>query len=242
MDGISSIISKSGLSDILDFVYPSLCLVCNDFVPQKNRLVCIECWNRIDNFDDPFCMECHEILTSGLICSQCGIDRVIPVFALGQFVDPLREIIHQFKYGGYQKLGRQLAEEFLKYHQQQLSKVAADFLIPIPLHSYRQKSRGFNQAAILSDIIGEKLDIPVDTTSLMKIRRTKDQAKLKPLAREKNIAGAFAVEGDRLIGKRIIIVDDVMTTGATIQEAMRVCREAGAKPAAVCAAALAGMY
>ena len=112
--------------------------------------------------------------------------------------------------------------------------------MPIPLHSYRKKARGFNQAQILSDIICKRLKVPVEAASLLKIRRTKDQVKLDVRQREENIRGAFRVFGDRLTGKRVAIVDDVVTTGATIREAAKVLVNSGAKPAAVIAVAVAG--
>jgi len=122
-----------------------------------------------------------------------------------------------------------------------LKKIRADFIIPVPLHSYREKSRGFNQAAILSDIIGKRLGVPVDVDNLLKIRRTKDQAKLDPMQRERNIKGAFKLYKDTLRAKRVLLVDDVVTTGATIREAGKVLSGSGAKPVAVCTIAVAGV-
>jgi len=133
-----------------------------------------------------------------------------------------------------------MAGRLLDIYAEQLTKINADFIVPIPLHAIRERLRGFNQAAILADIIGKRIGVPAVTDKLVKIRRTRDQARLNPEQRRENIKGTFEVYGDVLLDKRIIIVDDVVTTGATVNEAAVTLRAAGAVPSAVCAVAAAG--
>jgi ComF family protein len=142
-----------------------------------------------------------------------------------------------FKYGGYRKLGVLLAEEWLVRYRPQLDNLAIDCVIPIPLDSYRERKRGFNQAAVLSDIIASRLNLAPAEISLMKVRRTEDQTRLNPERREINMHDAFRVTGDDGAGKRILLVDDVVTTGATLREAIRALSEAGTRP--IMAAAIA---
>lgn len=230
-----------GLSHILDFIYPPSCLCCNEFIEEPDQLVCSDCWNRIAEFDLPFCLCCREILIDGRSCPKCTRDDFLPVFALGNYVIPLKEAVHRFKYGGFKTMGVDLADRLIDKHVSSLEKLKIDIVVPIPLHSYREKKRGFNQAVILSDIIGKRLEIPVENHGLLKVKRTKDQTKLDPRRRELNIKGAFRVSGSDLMNKKILMVDDVITTGATILEARKVLIDSGARPVAVCAVAVAGL-
>jgi competence protein ComFC len=174
-------------------------------------------------------------------CKTCQSNRSVPVFALGYYVDPMKEIIHQFKYYGFKKVGEYLAEEIINIHQKRFCELDIDFIVPIPLYSHRFKSRGFNQAEVLSNIIGTQLGIPVDSKSLVKIKKTRDQARLDPKNRQNNIKGAFKLFEDVLIDKKVVIVDDVITTGATVNEAYKVLKKAEVKPVAYCAIAIAGV-
>jgi ComF family protein len=235
-----SIIEMIGRNPVLDFVYPPVCLCCGRFTDDSEQVVCSDCWDRIAEIDFPFCSGCFAALEDGAPCQVCLETGATPVYALGHYVDPLKEIIHDFKYYGFQRLGQALADRLLEKYGGLLDRLGLDFLVPIPLHSYRQKSRGFNQALVLSDIIGNRLNVPVETESLLKIRRTKDQAKLIPRQRADNISGAFELFGEKLIGRTVAVVDDVVTTGATIREATRVLSDAGARPVAVIAVAAAG--
>ncbi|MBN2226469.1 MAG: ComF family protein [candidate division Zixibacteria bacterium] len=228
---------KLGLPHVLDFIYPPRCLLCGSQADLCDRLLCSDCIHRIDILTEPFCMNCGGILVNGTVCRECPPEDSMPVFALGSYVDPLRSGIHEFKYHGFHEVGRFFAGRLLDAHGKRLAALDPEDIVPIPLYSRREKRRGFNQAGILSDILGNGLQLPVDDTTLWQIRKTRDQARLDPADRWKNIAGAFAVDGDNLAGKRIALVDDVFTTGATMQEARKALIHAGVIP--VCGIVLA---
>jgi competence protein ComFC len=225
---------------VLDIAYPPICLCCETFIERKNELICDRCWERAKQFDYPFCANCREVLEKNVTCPHCSDEHAIPVFALGHFTEPLKEIIHRMKYYGYRRLADDLAYRLLDLYTDKMKTLKLDTIVPIPLHSYREKNRGFNQAALLSDIIGRGLAVGVDHKSLLKIRRTKDQTRLNPQQREENIKGAFKVFGEELKNKRVMIVDDVITTGATIREAHKMLEEADAQVVAYCVTAVAG--
>jgi ComF family protein len=233
--------SQNIFENVLDVAYPPVCLYCDTFIDHSKSLICSRCWNRAVQFDYPFCSNCGEILEKELYCKECSNEYSLPVFALGHFVEPLKEIIHKFKYNDYSKLAVGLGSRILGNYAEDMKKLKIDLILPIPLHSYREKIRGFNQAAVFSDIIGRGLGVRVVHRSLLKIKRTKDQTRLNPQQREVNIKGVFRVVGDKLKGNRVMIVDDVITTGATIREAARVLIEAGVKPVAYCVVAVAGL-
>jgi ComF family protein len=144
------------------------------------------------------------------------------------------------KYHGYRKLSGELGERLVGQYRAVLESFSVDLIVPIPLDYFREWKRGFNQAALLSDIIGERLNLPVAEQRLRKVRRTKDQTKLDPVEREENMRGAFRADSDMLKGKRILLVDDVVTTGTTLREARRALNEAGADAILALTVAAAG--
>jgi ComF family protein len=219
-----------GLDNLLEFVFPSLCLICSESTKVPGDLICSDCWKKASALPSVTCSRCRGTLDELWKCPNCDPGDYFPIASLGNYIDPLKEIIHQFKYGGYHKLGYLLAESWLKLFCSNLENFKINCVIPIPLDSYREKKRGFNQAAILSDIITERLNLVPADISLIKVRRTKDQTKLNPERREKNMREAFQVDYDRYESRNILLVDDVVTTGATIREAARTLSAIGMKP------------
>jgi len=231
---------KAGLEAVQDFVYPSSCLVCGAYVGSAGKLICPACWDKIDVYDHLFCANCLGVITDKFECMRCSPEDTLPLLAYGHFGDPLGEIIRYFKHRGFSRLGPRLAGRLLDKHADLLKKLSADVIIPIPLHSYRLKLRGFNQAEILADIFGERQNIPVDKKLLRKIKNTRDQKTLDHDSREDNIRGAYGVFGQLTKNKKIMLVDDVVTTGATMREARKVLNEAGGKVVMAAVIATAG--
>ena len=218
---------------VLDFVYPPVCLVCKEvireeFLPESKALVCSCCWNNLEIEEKPFCPECKvELKISQLHDCSAYLNKV---YALGVFDENFQALIHHFKYKGKislgKRLGYRLAEEL---KGQNLSDFT--YLIPVPLHKVRKRERGFNQSEILGEALAQKLNLRLPQNILIRIKNTKDQTKLSIEERKENVAGAFQVQDKQKIlhGKKIILVDDVITTGATLNECARVLKQAGAK-------------
>lgn len=218
---------NTGLGAILEFIYPTVCLICDSTIEKPGELICPDCWQKIDTFDYIFCGNCEQIISSGPNCPRCGVENSFPFAALGNFGDPLGEMIRQFKHHGFTKLGMSLTHLFIKKHKELIESTETDIIVPVPLHSIRLKLRGFNQAEIIADIIGKEFSIGVDNYSLRKIRNTRDQKMLDHDKRIENIKGAFKVFGNDLTGKKILLIDDVITTGATLNECRKVITETG---------------
>ncbi len=214
---------------MLDVLYPPVCGLCGKPADSGDRLICAACWDLIKGFEAPYCSGCRTLLYDRLYCRDCRSSPMI-VFSLGYFDDRVRTIIHDLKFHGLKPLAAGLGKGLVEMIVPFADRVRADFVIPVPLHESRLISRGFNQAEEIAREISRRLDIPLQPDILFNARKTKQQAKLPAAQREANVRGAFAVDDPRgmLKGKRIILVDDVTTTGATLRENARVLKRAGA--------------
>jgi ComF family protein len=154
----------------------------------------------------------------------------------------MQEIVQLLKYGGIRSLGVRLGEEIGARIQENSEFLASDYLIPVPLHTLKRRERGYNQSEYLCRGISERTGIPVHTSLILRIRNTESQTHLNIEQRQENVGGAFAINPKQRMsvqGKSFIIVDDVITTGSTINACARVLRMAGAREVFVASAALA---
>jgi len=169
-------------------------------------------------------------------CSLCrlGLQGFDAVYSYGSYEGTLRELVHLFKYGGV----RPLAGTFGKFLAQALPRDAGfDVIVPMPLHWFKQWQSGFNQADLLARVIGKKWGVPVRSVVRRK-KATLPQAGLTNAKRRANVQGAFKIpRGRSLAGMRVLLVDDVVTTGATASACARVLKRAGAAHVALLALA-----
>ena len=215
---------------VTGIIYPFHCLTCRQKLgPAGNSdLICQSCVNKIIPNTPPFCRERgRERLYFDRAISACAYEGVI------------KEIIHSFKYRHKIKLGNFLAglmTDFIREYRLPLTQ--CDYIIPIPLSLTRLREREFNQAQIIAAKISESLQIPLLNNALKRVRHSRPQAELSREERLNNLKGAFAANNKEIInGKNILLIDDVLTTGATASEASRVLKEAGANSVFVFTAA-----
>ncbi len=226
-----------GLSTIL---FPKTCVVCKNKLKggiSVDNFVCLACWGKISKNAPPFCHSCGRHIgksnSTKNICPKCirqplHFDRA---FSPCNYDGPVKELIHAFKYSGKDYLGKTLSnimsQFILEYN---LPINYTDYIIPIPLHSSKLREREFNQAQILSNHIGKTFNKPVLSNALMRFRATKAQVQLDTEDRMQNVANSFSLRRDSDIrGKDILLVDDVLTTGATASEASKTLKDAGAR-------------
>jgi len=196
--------------------------------------VCEECWERVPWYQGPLCATCGARLPTGVVC-RCA-DRPPHLSSLAcaaDYAGPLPAIVQAFKYGGHQSLAAPLAHRLALHPQLHLD--AADLIVAVPLHPWRRVVRGFNQADRIARALGRT---PI--SMLARFHRTPPQAGLTAAVRRRNLRGtirlmprltAAARERQRatLRGARVLLVDDVVTTGATLSACAEVLREAGAR-------------
>jgi ComF family protein len=209
--------------EILGALLPASCLLCG--ADSDKNLLCAPCAGDLPELPTARCPLCAELTTHGERCGACL--REPPHFdatlALFQYDFPADRLVHALKYGHQLAVanwsGQQLAEL--------LRNANFEAILPLPLHPDRLRERGFNQSAEIAKVLGNCLNFPVDRGSLLRTRATPPQAALAHKDRYKNVRGAFECRTD-FSGKHVVLVDDVMTTGATVNECSRVLKLHGA--------------
>jgi ComF family protein len=234
--------------DLLDFVYPQACAICRNPLKREETDVCEECWKALALLPSSYCPYCRTSLENQdeIANHQCpnltGSEerRILAVRSLGTFDDHYQKLVHRVKYEKKIHLGRRLAQRLGESTSEDKCFAGCDMVIPVPLHRARQRERGFNQSEVLAEGISRVMGVSLTKDVLTRKRNTKDQTYLNARQRAENVKGAFVVtQPEKTDGKRVILVDDVMTTGATLNECARVLQEAGA--AGVFAATLAAV-
>lgn len=232
---------------MLDLIYPPVCLLCKKRVfsaSEKKVHLCRSCESHIHLNRPPFCRKCSRPLASaGLQCRTCRKKELHFDYAWGAclYNDYMRRLIHLLKYGNRTLLRHFFLEKiFFFLDSYRVNLRPADLIIPIPLHPARFRERGFNQAQILARMIAEKIDKPLSSRYLIRERHTRHQAVLLKKERWTNIEGAFTIKhSPALKDKHILLVDDLFTTGATVSEAAKMLKSAGAAKVGVLALAIA---
>jgi ComF family protein len=222
------------LQDIATHLLPGSCLLCAADSPAS--LLCRACTADLPKLPTALCPQCSEETTLGERCGACLRDP--PAFtrtiALFRYEFPVDRLVQALKYGHQLPLaawfGFRLGER--------LAATDYDLLLPLPLHPSRLRTRGFNQSLEIARVTSKALGTPMNPNLLTRIRATPPQAELPLKERGRNVRGAFECARD-LEGKRILLVDDVMTTGSTLREAARILKLHGAGQITVAVAARA---
>lgn len=207
---------------IVQHALPQRCILCD--TPTSERRFCADCEAELPMLPPSHCRVCAVPLASGMLCGACldappAFDRVLARFA---YDFPIDALIHAFKYGRRLALGNVLGEALAASGAPE-----ADALVPMPLAPQRLSERGFNQALEIARIVSRRHRIPIIVDGCRKVTETPPQAALPWKERAKNVRHAFACDAD-LSGLRVAVIDDVLTTGATLNELARVLRKAGA--------------
>lgn len=213
---------------------PGSCLLCG--ADSESGVICAACQADLPMLPPRLCPVCAEQTTHGERCGAClkdapHFDRTIAAF---RYDFPLDRVIHALKYGHQLALAPWFGQHMLA----RFTDPDVDRIVPLPLHRDRLRERGFNQAGEIARTLGAALGLPVDLDVLLRTRATPPQADLTDKERRRNVRGAFECRSD-FSGQRLLLVDDVMTTGATANECARTLKIHGARSVAVLVAARA---
>lgn len=214
---------------IFQAVYPRRCPVCDGIVRQRGEKICLECMDRLKLLTPPWCMRCGKKVEAGEeFCNDCrerthSYERGRALYEY----DSAAESIYRFKYGGRREYADFFGEQIADYLGNFIREVHPDGFVPIPLHRRRRARRGYNQAGLLAKAVGQRMGIPVYEHLLVRVRDTVPQKKLNRPERQNNLKKAFNIARNDVKLKRVIMVDDIYTTGSTMDEAARTLKEAG---------------
>ena len=207
-------------------LFPSLCWFCQKQTGD-GRGLCQQCLRDLPAIGTA-CDLCGKPMPYAATCGNCLINPPPQEYCLAPFYyrPPLSQVLVAFKYGGSLPAGRMLAE--LLYFSLPAPLPAPDLLLPVPLHGNRLRNRGFNQAREIANYLGRRLAVPVARDTCVRIKDTAAQAGLSARQRRNNLRGAFRLD-EPVAGRRIALIDDVMTTGHTLMELARVLKKGGAE-------------
>ena len=207
------------------FFYPAQCRNCDEQLGYSTvPYICDTCWNRIKLVEPPWCEICG-ISTTEDKCDECatkppqyGKLRTIAVYEAA-----IQKAIHLFKFEKKITLATPLAQLIITHLPDDCIIADYDYILPIPIHKKRLKERTFNQATLIANQLAKAAGIRIEKDALVRHKNTSPQSSLDKEARQKNIIGAFKLhKKDVVQGKHILVIDDVYTTGATVQEAVKV--------------------
>jgi ComF family protein len=227
-------------------LFPAECRLCNQPLLAMSRLpVCDPCLAKIQAFQSPVCTRCGEILTIGnvSVCTACtnAPPPFVAAVAIGPYDGELRGLVHLLKYHSVRPAAQILGRALTTLLQQQNGRIGDQPLIlPIPLHRAKDRARGFNQAEEIANVVKRFSGFAIDRHALVRKRATESQTGMTSHQRRENVRGAFALRKrglNAVNGRNIVLIDDVMTTGATAAECTRVLLRAGAKQVLVATAA-----
>jgi ComF family protein len=210
-----------------DALFEQDCLLCGE--ASGADILCRACAGDLPRLPAPHCPRCALPAGDGGPCGRClahppHYDRTLAAFNYGF---PLDKLIQSFKYGHRLALAVMFGRELADLARRAAPPAEADLVLPLPLHPARLRERGFNQALELARPVASALGLPLEAAACERIRPTPPQAALSWKKRESNIRGAFRA-GREIAGRRILLVDDVMTTGASLNECARALKQAGA--------------
>ncbi len=225
-------------NNFVSLLFPVKCVICQQETEnsRKNKLICTDCLKKLAPSFDLHCILCEAKNADGKICYSCTalgykshLDRLIYPFSYSD--KSVQKVIKAFKYHFIKDLEKPIGRLLTLYLNKVLdqSKLKDLILTPVPLHKLKYNQRGYNQSELLVRQINHHSGKSILTNVLVKTRPTKDQASLKDNQRLKNIEGVFkCAEPEKVLNKKILLIDDVYTTGATMQECARVLKEVGA--------------
>ena len=209
----------------LDLLFPQQCIGCG----REGEYFCRQCLDLLPYITGPVCVKCGKPQLITEICSHCAdwdstIDGIRAPFV---FDGVIRRAVHELKYRNLRSLTPTMARFLYEYYQ--ANRVPGDVIVPVPLHKKRLRERGYNHSTLLAKELGKLTGISVNTDTLLRTSYNTPQARTANVEeRRKNVAGAFVCRDTSLKGKNVILIDDVITSGATLDACSSALKTAGA--------------
>jgi len=222
---------KNIVSRITDMVYPPRCPVCNEIITDRGKLICEECSGIISYVKEPYCMKCGKPVEkeNQEYCRDCEskVHRYEEGRASLLYDEYMSRSIYRFKYRGIKEYSRFYGSVLYDMYKEKIMTWNCEAIIPVPIHKSRLKKRGFNQAELIAKELSKHIEIPVYSDYIIRKNPTKVQKNLSGKEREKNLKKAFIIGKNNVKLKSVLVVDDIYTTGSTIDSVAECLKENG---------------
>lgn len=221
---------------ILDLIYPVRCPVCGEIVIPKGDKICPSCIKKLPYIKEPRCMKCSKPIgiEEKEYCSDCERKNYHydKGYAVWVYNDVLKKSLAEFKYHSRKEYAGFYIDEVVRLYGDRIRKYSPDVIVPVPIHRSKYFERGYNQADILAKGIGKKLDYPVLSKLLIRNKKTLPQKKLSDKERLRNLSEAFCYNDKASKGyckdiNKVLLVDDIYTTGSTVEACTNVLKANG---------------
>ena len=221
---------------LLDMLYPRSCMGCGGRSPETFRYICWDCWSDAARVEPPFCGCCGDPVAGTIehdyICYACSAEK--PAFdgarSAARYDGVVGEALRQLKYEKALWLASDLVELLISCMRAEYGEKSFDCVVPVPLYHVRRRERGYNQSAVLAAELARRIGCRKSARLLRRIRPTSTQTNLTAAQRLSNVQSAFQHGSrKRLAGRRVLLVDDVMTTGATVNACAKALKKGGAE-------------
>ncbi|MGL5259639.1 MAG: ComF family protein [Lachnospiraceae bacterium] len=212
-------------------IYPRRCSICDDILEYGKKDICNDCKKKIKYIKEPYCIKCGKSLKSETeYCYDCM--RKFHYFNAGRAIfewSSIKNSIYKFKYHNRQEYVHFYGKSVVKVCGKHIKQWNPDAIIAVPIHKKRHKKRGFNQAQLLANEIGKYTNIPVYKNFVIRQRNTKPLKNMDPVKRQNNLKKAFKIVPNDVKLNTILVIDDIYTTGSTIDAIAKECKLYGIK-------------
>lgn len=216
---------------LLSVLFPRRCPVCEEIVSPRGALICPDCERKLHFLTEPTCQICgREILADDEeLCESCKRHRFLfkRSIALVGYDDVAARSISRIKYTGAREFLDYYGREAVRRRGEELRRMQIDAIVPVPVHPSRKRKRGYNQATVLAEVMGAELGLPVYEAALCRRKKTAASKELNAAERLKNLMSAFYAGPIPQDLRRVLLVDDIFTTGATMESCTRTLLAAG---------------
>lgn len=216
---------------MLDLIYPQRCPICSEVQPYQGAGVCGRCLKKLKRVKEPCCLKCGKTITNDEeeYCQDClmipkSFQRGYPVF---EYEERIKGALHDFKYKNQRSFADFFAECIYRRYGSDFERLCLDGLVPVPVHPRKRRSRGYNQAELLAKELAACLGLTCYSDYLVRQVNTAPQMELNDISRMKNLKNAFKIGENKIKLKKVLLVDDIYTSGATIEACTRVLLSAG---------------
>lgn len=223
------------IKKLLNFIYPTRCPICDDIVMPRGGMVCDSCKDILSPLVSPLCFKCGRqiVASTSEYCDTCSnysfdFDRA---FSLWPYNSTVKSSLSRFKYKGRREFAEYYAARLYEHFTSLNAKLNITAIIPVPIHKNRLKTRGYNQAALIAEILSKKMGVLYISDYLLRSKNTTAQKNLDPISRRKNLKNAFEINKNSryydIHLKNILLIDDIYTTGSTADACAKVLKDSG---------------